>query len=63
VRRSLRGFLDEMRADNPHVMENLLSAMGRIDTRRLLDRRFLAEGSARPDPAADLLPILVEETV
>ncbi|MCB1020295.1 MAG: PP-loop domain-containing protein, partial [Acidobacteria bacterium] len=50
VRRSVRGFLDEMRADNPHVFENLLSAMGRIDTSRLLDKRFLDNTAAIPEP-------------
>ena len=44
VREKLRGFLADLRQDNPHVLENLLSAMGRIDVERLLDRRFL-EGS------------------
>ena len=42
VREKLRGFLGELRQENPHVLENLLSAMGRIDAERLLDRRFLA---------------------
>jgi tRNA 2-thiocytidine biosynthesis protein TtcA len=63
VRRSVRGFLDEMRADNPHVFENLLAAMGRIDTERLLDRRFLNPDANLPQPEPELLPILVEETV
>lgn len=63
VRRSVRGFLDEMRADNPHVFENLLSAMGRIDTSRLLDKRFLDNAAAIPEPEPELLPILMEETV
>ncbi len=63
VRRSLRGFLDEMQAENPHVRENLLSAMGRIDTERLLDKRFLSNAAAVPAPEPDLFPILVEESV
>ncbi len=41
VREKLRGFLAGLRQDNPHVLENLLSSMGRIDTERLLDKRFL----------------------
>jgi tRNA 2-thiocytidine biosynthesis protein TtcA len=61
VRRSLRGFLDEMRSENPHVLENLLSAMGRIDTDRLLDRRYLRGLPKQPEP--EPFPILVEETV
>ena len=63
VRRSLRGFLDEMRSDNPHILENLLSAMGRIDTDRLLDKRFLSETADVPKTEPELLPILTEETV
>lgn len=63
VRRSLRGFLDEMRSDNPHVMENLLAAMGRIDTDRLLDKRFLGDDANVPQKQADPLLVLVEETL
>ena len=63
VRRSLRGFLGEMRAENPHVLENLLSAMGRIDTDRLLDKRFLGNDSPLPQAEPEPFPILVEETV
>ena len=41
VRRSLRDMLAELEADHPSLKETLLSAMGRIDTARLLDARFL----------------------
>lgn len=47
VRAKLRGFLANLGRDNPHVAENLLSAIGHIDTARLLDRRFLASGPDR----------------
>ena len=47
VREKLRGFLAELRQANPHVGENLLSAMGNIDVKRLLDRRFLESGPVR----------------
>jgi tRNA 2-thiocytidine biosynthesis protein TtcA len=47
VRRSLRDMLVELEADHPSIRETLLSAMGRIDTSRLLDTRFLdLEGAA-----------------
>jgi tRNA 2-thiocytidine biosynthesis protein TtcA len=66
VRRNLREFLGELQHENPHVLENMLSAMGSIDTSRLLDRRFLDLGE-RNDPARaatdEPLPILVEETL
>jgi tRNA 2-thiocytidine biosynthesis protein TtcA len=66
VRRNLREFLHELQRENPHVMESVLTAMGNVDTARLLDRRFLdlgeesGTGSTQP---AELLPILVEETL
>lgn len=47
VREKLRCFLAELRQANPHVGENLLSAMGNIDVKRLLDRRFLESGTVR----------------
>lgn len=66
VRRNLREFLQELQRENPHVMENVLTAMGNVDTARLLDRRFLdlgeESGSAVEEPA-NPLPILVEETL
>ena len=69
VRRSLREFLDEVKTEHPHVLENMLSAMSRIDTDRLLDRRFLdlepgrdALESRAPEPA-ELLPVLSPDTM
>lgn len=41
VRRTLREMLAEIEQDHPFVKETLLSAMGKIDTARLLDARFL----------------------
>jgi tRNA 2-thiocytidine biosynthesis protein TtcA len=41
VRRSLRDMFGEIEKDHPFLKETLLSAMGRIDTGRLLDTRFL----------------------
>lgn len=66
VRESVRGFMAQMQASNPHVMENLLSSLGRIDHERLLDRRYLNlpdhAAPAAPSPP-ELLPILAEETL
>lgn len=57
VRRSLRDIFAELRQEHPHIQENLLTAMGNIQTDRLLDRRFLpkeaggsGEFAAKPDP-------------
>ena len=41
VRRTLRDMFSEIERDHPFLKETLLSAMGRIDTDRLLDTRFL----------------------
>jgi tRNA 2-thiocytidine biosynthesis protein TtcA len=62
VRRSLRDILGELEQDYPHLKENMLSAMGNINTSRLLDRRFLdLDGSGdTPEEPADLFPILTE---
>ena len=41
VRRSLREMMAELEKDYPFLKETLLSAMGKIETDRLLDTRFL----------------------
>lgn len=59
VRRSLRGFLAELKQEHPHVLENIVSAMGKLDTARLLDTRFLSlDADTVEIGEADLLPIL-----
>ncbi len=59
VRRSLRSFISTLKQDHPHVLENMLSAMGRLDTDRLLDIRFLSlDGGTIETGEPDLLPIL-----
>ena len=59
VRRALRDLFGELERDHPHLKENMLSAMGNLDTSRLLDPRFLELENARP-AVADLLPILAD---
>lgn len=55
VRRNLRDIFAELEQDYPHLKENMLSAMGNVDTSRLLDPRFLE----LEDPApAETFPIL-----
>ena len=59
VRRSLRGWLAELEKDYPRLKESLLSAMGNIETSRLLDTRYLdLEGEAAADTEAEPLTIL-----
>src|SRR5580704_17588777 len=41
VRRALRDLFGELEKDHPHLKETMLSAMGNVDTSRLLDPRFL----------------------
>jgi tRNA 2-thiocytidine biosynthesis protein TtcA len=55
VRRNLRDIFAELEQDYPHLKENMLSAMGNVDTSRLLDPRFLE--LEEPAPAA-AFPIL-----
>jgi len=60
VRRSLRDIFAELEQEHPHLKENILSAMGNVDTGRLLDPRFLdldGETHAAAEPA-ELFPIV-----
>lgn len=56
VRRTLRDLLGDLEKDHPHIKESLLSAMGHVETERLLDPRYLNldGGAAKANP----LPIL-----
>jgi tRNA 2-thiocytidine biosynthesis protein TtcA len=57
VRRALRDLFSELEREHPHLKETMLSAMGNLDTGRLLDPRFLdLESPAPPEP----FPILAE---
>jgi tRNA 2-thiocytidine biosynthesis protein TtcA len=51
VRRSLRELFATLEQEYPHLKENMLSAMGNLDPKRLLDPRFLdAEIAEEPFP-------------
>ncbi len=55
VRRTLRDLFAELEKDYPHLKETMLAAMGKIETSRLLDTRYLdLEGTAEQDPLAIL---------
>ena len=59
VRRSLRGWLAELEKDFPRLKESLLSAMGNVETERLLDPRFLdLEGGTVEASESDPLTVL-----
>jgi tRNA 2-thiocytidine biosynthesis protein TtcA len=55
VRKSLRGMLGELEKEHPHLKESLLSAMGNIQTSRLLDPRYLdlENGGVEAESEAD----------
>lgn len=57
VRRSLRDIFAELEREYPHLKENMLSAMGNVDTGRLLDPRFLQLETAPPQ---EIFPIVTE---
>ena len=60
VRKSIRSLFSEIEKDYPHLKETLLSAMGKIETGRLLDPRYLdLDGyAAEPEPT-DANPLTV----
>jgi len=61
VRRSLRDLFAGLEAEYPHLKENILSAMGNLDTGRLLDPRFLdLEGTDSASEAPEMFPIVSE---
>jgi tRNA 2-thiocytidine biosynthesis protein TtcA len=61
VRRALRDLFGELEREHPHLKENILSAMGNVDTGRLLDPRFLnLENRGAAEQPAELLPILAD---
>jgi tRNA 2-thiocytidine biosynthesis protein TtcA len=57
VRRALRDMFGELEREHPHLKENILAAMGNVDTGRLLDPRFLDLEAAAPP---ELLPIVTD---
>jgi len=59
VRRSLRDIFAGLEREYPHLKENILSAMGNLDTGRLLDTRFL-DLEDRHQPRPEPFPIVSE---
>jgi tRNA 2-thiocytidine biosynthesis protein TtcA len=57
VRRALRDMFADLERQYPYLKENILSAMGNVDTGRLLDPRFLNLDEAAPK---ELFPIVME---
>ena len=59
VRRSLREIFHELEQDYPHLKENILSAMGNVDTQRLLDTRYL-DGERAEGGVGEHFPIVAD---
>ena len=60
VRRSLRDMFAELETEHPFLKESLISAMGNIETSRLLDTRFLdleANGDETETPSDELITL------
>jgi tRNA 2-thiocytidine biosynthesis protein TtcA len=57
VRRALRDLFGEIEKEHPHLKETMISAMGNVDTGRLLDPRFLAVEESQRE---ELFPIVAE---
>ena len=57
VRRALRDMFAELEREYPHLKENILSAMGNLDPKRLLDTRFHHVEASEP---ASLFPIVTD---
>jgi tRNA 2-thiocytidine biosynthesis protein TtcA len=62
VRKSLRGMFEELEQDYPFLKQTLLTAMGNIETSRLLDLRYLDVEQTEADrTTGGAFPILEEE--
>ena len=58
VRRSLRELIAGLEQQYPYLKENILAAMGNVDTGRLLDTRFLDLNGKGNGSGPGLLPIV-----
>jgi tRNA 2-thiocytidine biosynthesis protein TtcA len=61
VRGSIRALFADMEKDHPHLKNTLLSAMGRVETSRLLDLRFLdLENGSDEESSVNQLSVIPE---
>lgn len=63
VRRSLREIFAELEVEYPYLKQTLLTAMGNVQTSRLLDTRYLDLEEASEETPAGHFPILEEDAV
>jgi len=59
VRKTIRNLFSEIEKDYPHLKETLLSAMGNLETDRLLDTRYL-DLDGQQESQKDILPVLTD---
>ena len=59
VRKTIRNLFSEIEKDYPHLKETLLSAMGNLETDRLLDTRYL-DLDGQKESRTDVLPVLTD---
>jgi tRNA 2-thiocytidine biosynthesis protein TtcA len=63
VRRALRDLFGQLEREHPHLKDTMLSAMGNVDTSRLLDTRFLnldGESTISATQTQELFPMIAE---
>ncbi len=58
VRRSVRGMLEELEKEHPHLKSTLLNALGNVEASRLLDRRLFQPEEEGQSASAGSLPVL-----
>lgn len=64
VRRSIRDIFAELETGYPHLKQTLLTAMGNLQTSRLLDTRYLdLDAAAEEETAPGPFPIFEEDAV
>lgn len=63
VRRSIRDIFAELETDYPYLKQTLLTAMGNLQTSRLLDTRYLDLDGVEEEPGRGPFPMLEEDDV
>jgi hypothetical protein len=63
VRRSIRDIFAELETGYPYLKQTLLTAMGNLQTSRLLDTRYLDLDAVEEERAASPFPIIEEDDV
>lgn len=58
VRRSVRGMLEELEKEHPHLKSTLLNALGNVEASRLLDTRLFQPEEEGQSASAGSLPVL-----